>query len=190
MLEGSLECNMTIADDRCKCHIASQCTIKDCQCIDYCSKFEEILNKITKKHFCWFTHSPKPNQLKEELIGPKYNEDLVKELYTDCLNNKAIGEFLLVPEVTEGGRLHFHALIELKDKVKFYKTFVPKYYWRGINKFILNQKPKYGYHYLFKLSNFMQDYFECNTVLTRELSLLIDYIDGVSDDSSDSPYLV
>lgn len=173
MLEGSLDCI---------CPILGKCTISACECSDYCILFEDMYTRIvSSKVYCWYTFNPKPDRIREEL-QPDWESKLLGQVYRDLINNKAVGDFILVPELTEAGRIHFHALAEITDKVKFYKTFLSRYYWEGIQKPIFNQKPKLGIHYLFKVANMMQDYMgESNCLLTRELSRFNSDSDSAAD---------
>lgn len=169
MLEGSLDVNITKADGDCKCTITGQCLLKECECITFCKDYEKLYKSITEsKYYCWYTFNPKPNQLKEELLGYEYYvKQVFKDLYQDLISNKGVANFILVSELSEAGKLHFHILISLKDRIKFYKTFVASYYHKGVNKCIMNQKPKMGMHYLFKQQIFMAEYWEKNSIYTR-----------------------
>lgn len=42
--------------------------------------------------------------------------------FKDMLN---IGEFMLYPEFTDNGRLHYHGMVWIKDQIKWYKKTLP-----------------------------------------------------------------
>lgn len=70
-----------------------------------------------------FTWTPDPS---------KYNTNVPSEQYKSLLNiiyktYKCLGKFLFIPELNLNGNVHLHGIFTVKDKIKFYKSFLPKY---------------------------------------------------------------
>lgn len=61
-----------------------------------------------------------------------------------CLSNYA-----LVPEISDAGKLHLHGFYQIKDKVKYHKSFLPSLKKNGfikVNKVSKHQWKTYQYH--------------------------------------------
>lgn len=61
--------------------------------------------------------------LRYQSTGPSDQyESLLHYFYK---NYKILGTFVIVPELTINGYVHIHGVFTIKDKIKFYKTFMP-----------------------------------------------------------------
>lgn len=135
----------TLTAKSCKCTISSQCEIEDCQCKDFCVNYVELYNKILDGgQYCYMTISPKPSELQDD-------DDKLAMWLSDFRNLLSCSDkFIIVAEYTQKAILHFHIMIKIKDRVKWIKRFVQRWYHISNICPIYKNQPKYGIHYLFK----------------------------------------
>lgn len=83
-------------------------------------------NKYNLEGYTAFTWVPDP---KEIGISPKFQ-------YCDTLGsirnlNMCCEKYVIYPECTKQGNIHFHGILKINDKVKWYKKVLPSFKYHG-----------------------------------------------------------
>lgn len=68
-----------------------------------------------------FTWNPDPVRYSSKTPSDQY-ESLLHYIYK---NYKIFGKFVFIPELTLNGYIHIHGIFTMKDRISFYKTFLP-----------------------------------------------------------------
>lgn len=83
----------------------------------------EDLDELDKSNLVAFTWTPNP---------AKYPSDEPWKQYECCISHianlieKCFSYYMFVPEINRSGNVHIHGYFKIKDKIKFYKMFVPR----------------------------------------------------------------
>lgn len=143
----------------------------NCPCV-YCCQYARDHDSIMSLNPRWLTISP-PADTDEPLASLGY---WLKKFR--CLNDIS-RDFILVAEVSDQLRLHFHILYSLKDHVKEYKYING---WRHEAQIrVYNGGPKAGKHYLFKDINTTSAYLP-NTLIIHTRESLAIYHENLKDE--------
>lgn len=130
----------------CKCNVYSSCKIDKCicECLSYCKKYKPIYDKILLGFYVYYTINPPMKEHETDEFKLNYWLDNFTELLL-CSD-----DLIIVVEYSPKMQLHFHMMIRVKDRIKFEKGLVQKWFYRGNNDVRRLAQPVMGMHYLFK----------------------------------------
>lgn len=132
-------CSIAIATGEQKCAIGDHC-----ECGAYCVQYKQLYNEIISGgKYCYLTISPKMIQYEED-------EEKLDFWLSEFLNlRKCSDKYIIVVEYTKKMILHFHMMVKVKDRIKWNRGLIQRWYHLANIEPIYSQ-PKHGIHYLFK----------------------------------------
>lgn len=123
----------------CDCEVSSNCPfdLSRCSCTKYCELYARQMEQYASP--AYITISPRPSGDSYKKIYDEWRGYFYK--MRKHLNN---GVFVLE---LAGIRPHFHAIVDIKDRIGFMATL---HSWSQYHNVKKHNKYKKGYHYLFK----------------------------------------
>lgn len=90
---------------------------------DVLNKFSPVFHKLGADYFLTVTYHPKARILLDCFSPAQQLHETRRELL-QLLKGACI--FILKPELTLQGRIHYHAMLRITDKIKWYKNVLPQ----------------------------------------------------------------
>lgn len=81
------------------------------------------LDELDKTNLWAFTWTPDPQRYRSSQPSEQYSMLLQHILLS---SHKFFKHFLFVPELNLEGNIHIHGYFQIKDRISFYKTFLPR----------------------------------------------------------------
>lgn len=97
-----------------------------------------------------FTWTPDPKKIRG--VKPQFQYD--ECVSTLCNLNMCCYDFVVSPELNVNGNIHFHGILDIKDKVKWYKKVLPSFKYMGFVLVKPNPDTKWKW-YIFKDKDLM-----------------------------------
>lgn len=89
----------------------------------FCEEVQEDLDEIDMTNVMAFTWSPDPVKYPSSEPRKQY-KSLLKHILLN--SNKYFRQFCFVPELNINGNVHIHGWFIIKDKIAYYKHFIPR----------------------------------------------------------------
>lgn len=82
-----------------------------------------MVQDVSLEDICAFTWTPDPAKYPSSECRKQYKSLL---LYTLLDAYKCFSSYMFVPEINKNGNIHIHGWFRIKDKIRFYKWFLPR----------------------------------------------------------------
>lgn len=103
--------------------------LKDIRIPEYCMEYQVLLDKAeeTKDNlgaYLAFSWVPDPARYRSTDVTKQY-EALLQNVLLRKEMDRVFNDYCFVPEVTKQGNIHIHGYYAIKDRVKYFRWFLP-----------------------------------------------------------------